>query len=101
MSRNTTQFLRAIGSFRLFAISLLSLAISASADGYTLIHAFTGAPHDGANPYYGSLITDGTSLYGLTLNGGTATNGTLFKVSPNGSGYQVLHSFLGRSVLNM
>jgi uncharacterized repeat protein (TIGR03803 family) len=100
MSRNTTQFLRAIGSFRLLSISLFTLAVAISASGYTLIHGFAGAPSDGANPQYGALVTDGTSLYGFTENGGTNGVGTVFKVNPNGSGYHVIHSFNGVYILN-
>lgn len=33
------------------------------------------------------------SLYGMTMNDGMATNGTIFKINRDGSGYTVLHSF--------
>jgi uncharacterized repeat protein (TIGR03803 family) len=88
-------------------IALLSLAFfpaigqSHAAAQYTLLHGFAGAPSDGANPQFGSLATDGTMLYGLTLNGGVTNKGTLFKISTNGSGYQILHSFTGLSFIDM
>jgi uncharacterized repeat protein (TIGR03803 family) len=104
MMRSATRFSAAICSIRLFTICLLSLALATSASTaaeYTLLHGFTGPTnHDGANPYYGKLTTDGTSLYGLTLSGGSNNVGTIFKISPEGSDYQVLHSFNGVYILN-
>ena len=46
----------------------------------------------GRNPY-GNLISDGTFLYGLASGGGTKTNGTLFKIKPDGTGYSKLYNF--------
>jgi uncharacterized repeat protein (TIGR03803 family) len=85
-----------VGRFIIF-LCLLMVAVveTRAAAQYTLLHGFAGAPSDGANPQYGSLATDGTVLYGLTLNGGTAGNGSIFKINVNGSGYQVMHSFAG------
>ena len=91
---------------RRLAVSCLvwSAAImSGRAAQYTLLHAFAGMPTDGANPQYNAnLATDGTSFYGVTLNGGTTTNkGVLFKMNLNGSGYQLLHAFNGISFTEM
>lgn len=41
----------------------------------------------------GSLITDGTFLYGMTYMGGTSNNGTLFKIMTNGTGFTKLWDF--------
>jgi len=53
---------------------------------------------NGASPQ-GSLISDGTFLYGMTNNGGNGTgtngNGTIFKIKPDGSQYTKLYDFLG------
>jgi uncharacterized repeat protein (TIGR03803 family) len=44
----------------------------------------------------GSLVYDGTFLYGVTLGGGGYFyDGTIFKILPNGNGYSVLHGFTG------
>ena len=48
----------------------------------------------GAFPF-GSLITDGTFLYGMTSQGGSAFQGTLFKIRPDGTGYVKLLEFDG------
>jgi uncharacterized repeat protein (TIGR03803 family) len=60
--------------------------------GFTLLHSFTGV--DGAIPH-GSLLQgpDGT-LYGTTVNGGPADQGTVFQMAPDGSGFALLHWFL-------
>ena len=40
----------------------------------------------GSNPY-GSLISDGTFLYGMANSGGNDNIGTIFKIKPDGSGF--------------
>ncbi|MFA4853311.1 MAG: choice-of-anchor tandem repeat GloVer-containing protein, partial [Bacteroidales bacterium] len=52
---------------------------------------------DVANGSYpcGSLISDGTFLYGMTYQGGTNGQGTLFKIMPDGTGYSKLLDFAG------
>ena len=72
----------------------LLIGISASAQ-YTKLHDFTGNP-DGRTPY-GSLISDGTFLYGVTQGGGINNYGTLFKIKPDGTGYVKLFDFNGGS----
>jgi len=61
----------------------------------TVLHSF-GAGTDGSGPT-GSLIFDGGgNLYGATYAGGTSNVGTVFELSPNGSGgwtESVLYSF--------
>ncbi len=60
----------------------------------TVLYSFAGAPSDGAFPY-GSLVqaSDG-NFYGMTQNGGTANNGTIFKYVPGGA-ESVTYSFAG------
>jgi len=45
----------------------------------------------------GPLITDGTYLYGMTQYGGTHDIGTIFKIKPDGSGYEKLLNFEGEA----
>ena len=42
-----------------------------------------------------SLISDGVFLYGMTSGGGVNGYGTVFKIMPDGSGYQNLFNFSG------
>jgi uncharacterized repeat protein (TIGR03803 family) len=48
---------------------------------FTLLHSFTGAPDDGAEPSGGLIKGAGGMLYGTTLKGGTFDKGVIFAVS--------------------
>jgi uncharacterized repeat protein (TIGR03803 family) len=52
---------------------------------------------DGANPN-GGLLLSGSTLYGTTYDGGVSGGGTVFAMSLNGTGYQVLKNFGARIV---
>src|ERR1039458_86243 len=43
----------------------------------------------------GSLVSDGTYLYGMTQYGGTGGGGVLFKIKPDRSGFDTLINFRG------
>jgi uncharacterized repeat protein (TIGR03803 family) len=63
--------------------------------GYVTIYNFGGsAAGDGGQPR-GSLISDGTFLYGMTSYGGQFNLGTIFKINTDGTGYSILHKFVG------
>ena len=61
--------------------------------GYAKLLDFAGTAN-GSNPY-GSLIYDGTFLYGMTWFGGTNDLGVVFKIKPDGTGYVKLLDFAG------
>ena len=67
--------------------------IMPNGDGYIKLFDFASAT-SGGYPR-GSLISDGTFLYGMTLTGGTNNLGTIFKIMPNGTGYIKLADFAG------
>ncbi len=60
---------------------------------YNVIYNFTAIP--GANFPYGSLTYDGMMLYAMTYYGGAFDDGTVFRIMPDGSGFQQLHDFDG------
>ncbi len=60
---------------------------------FTKLLDFAGTTN-GSAPY-GSLISDGTFLYGMTYGGGTSGDGTIFKIMPDGSNYVKLLDFSG------
>lgn len=61
---------------------------------YTKLHDFGLGSFDGKRPR-GSLILNGTFLYGMTCEGGFFDFGTIFKIMPNGTGYTKLFDFDG------
>lgn len=66
--------------------------VAPDGSGYSVLHAF-GAAGDGTRPR-GSLVqTADGSLFGVTESGGASAFGTVFRLSPDGSGYATLYSF--------
>ena len=73
-------------------ILLMTLTAQAQKSDLHLID-FSGA--NGSNPQ-GSLISDGTYLYGMTSTGGGNSHyGTIFKVKTDGTSYQDMLDFIG------
>ncbi|MBI4915079.1 MAG: hypothetical protein HY825_04470 [Acidobacteria bacterium] len=67
--------------------------IKTDGSGFALLHSFTWG--DGAYPDAG-LVTDGAgNLYGTTFWGGASDLGTVFTIKSDGSGFALLHSFVG------
>jgi uncharacterized repeat protein (TIGR03803 family) len=71
-----------------------------SGSGYTesVLYDFGAYSGDGAAPSPSALITDGTgAFYGTTYSGGSLSYGTVFKLTPSGSGYTeaILYGFQG------
>jgi uncharacterized repeat protein (TIGR03803 family) len=60
---------------------------------FTILQQF-GDPgtNDGINPY-GSLLLNGTTLYGTTRTGGSKGNGTVFEIDTDGSNYDRIYDF--------
>jgi len=59
--------------------------------GYQVVHEF-----EDENGYFGRLSTFNNQIYGLTDGGYTGTgisNGTIYKLNPDGTAFQTIHSF--------
>ena len=54
-----------------------------------------GAVSDGANPTSALLAGPDGTLYGTTTAGGDDNDGTVFRLLPDGKGFQILYSFTG------
>jgi uncharacterized repeat protein (TIGR03803 family) len=67
--------------------------INTDSTGFGVIHSFTGAPGDGNLPSYSALAVSGSTLYGMTIGGGSADQGAIFKMNTDGSNFSLLHSF--------
>jgi uncharacterized repeat protein (TIGR03803 family) len=63
-------------------------------DGTALevLHAFA-CPSDGCNPVAGLTAGRDGKLYGTTQSGGGAGGGTVFRLNPDGTAFEVLHAF--------
>lgn len=67
--------------------------------GFIVLHnfqatmpSFPGTNSDGNRPR-ADLVTDGSTLYGTAQYGGTNANGTIFKITTDGSGFSVIKTF--------
>ena len=62
---------------------------------YTVLHSFTGTGTDGATPEDSlTLSLDGSTLYGMTVKGGSSNYGTLFSIDlVNSNQYTTEYSF--------
>ena len=66
-----------------------------SAGKVTVLHSFSHTAPDGFQPVAGLVQATDGNLYGVTENGGTFSYGTIFSISPKGTGYSTLYSFDG------
>ena len=83
--------------FLLFVFLFMTLtAPPVQAQTFKVIYNFTGG-QDGAVPYTGLTMDQAGNFYGTTLGGGSAGNGTVFRLSRKGSGWVLtpLYSFQG------
>jgi uncharacterized repeat protein (TIGR03803 family) len=63
---------------------------------YQALYAFLCSPPEGAEPHGRlTLDPDGTTLYGMTREGGSMGYGVVFKVDTSGNHYTVLHNLMG------
>ncbi len=61
-----------------------AVAVPATAQTFTVLHEFAGAPNDGGNPR-GHLLRDSAgNIFGTTFAGGSVSEGTIFRLSSSG-----------------
>jgi uncharacterized repeat protein (TIGR03803 family) len=84
---------------KILTLAFLLITIS-TARGATqkVLYTFTGGV-DGGKPYAGVIFDKAGNLYGVTEKGGTYGHGTVFQLTPSGTGWTetVLYSFTGGS----
>jgi uncharacterized repeat protein (TIGR03803 family) len=91
----------AINSMRLTLVALLLAGAGSLAATFTNLHTFSLAQYDSgvgeftnSDGYYpNGLVYSGGVLYGITAYGGTAGEGAVFRVNPDGSNFTNLFSF--------
>jgi uncharacterized repeat protein (TIGR03803 family) len=71
----------------------LMLASGATAQTITNLYNFTGG-NDGSWPRAGLILSSNT-LYGTTSQGGSGSQGTVFSIQTDGTGFTNLYSFAG------
>ena len=80
-------------------VTVILLATSTWAASHeTVLHEFKPRGTDGANPSANTIRDPAGNFYSTTGSGGTYNAGTVFEISPNGSGgwtEKVLHNFNG------
>ncbi len=69
-------------------------SIGVDGSNFTLLHEFTGADEEGHLPS-GDVILSGSTLYGMTSFTGGVALGTIFSIGTDGSGFTLLHEFVG------
>jgi len=80
-------------------------SVSTNGTNYQNLHSFIGGT-DGSQPH-GDVIVSGSTLYGMTsgLTGSSGTtfnsNGTVFSIATNGTGFQTLVPFTGTTGPNL
>jgi uncharacterized repeat protein (TIGR03803 family) len=70
-------------------------AINTDGTGFTNLHSFASSS-DGANPY-GGLVLSGNTLYGTASQGGSHSDGTVFAINTDSTGFTNLYNFTGGS----
>jgi uncharacterized repeat protein (TIGR03803 family) len=96
-----TQILRALSgarSRRVLLILSVVVVIDSSPDAadatVLVLRGFTGGANDGRDPY-DNVVLSGSTLYGTTELGGDNNSGILYRMNNNGTGFTMLHEFLG------
>ncbi|MBN8246942.1 MAG: hypothetical protein J0L84_05805, partial [Verrucomicrobia bacterium] len=63
--------------------------------GFEILHQCGSVVDDAREPAVGLTRLPDGSLLGVSMAGGTANLGAIFRMEPGGGGYQVLHHFTG------
>jgi uncharacterized repeat protein (TIGR03803 family) len=67
-------------------------SMDTNGSNFQVLYSFTNGTDDGGFPH-SRLIADGSTLYGVTTDGGANHGGTLFSIDTDGDNFQVVFSF--------
>jgi len=96
MTKNKIATYRTASHFLFAVVAMFAFCLSATAQTETILHNFTGATNDGADPQQVGLLALGGKFYGDTLFGGANALGAVFAMRPQSNGtwqVSVLYSF--------
>src|SRR5258706_4889392 len=96
MTKNEVATYRTASHFLFSVVAMFAFCLSATAQTETILHNFTGATNDGADPQQVGLLALGGKFYGDTLFGGANGLGAVFAMRPQSNGtwqVSVLYSF--------
>ncbi len=92
--RNLTLATRRLAQLAMVTSAFALGGGTAAAQGFNVLHTFSGVAPDGASPETALLQANDGNFYGTTVGGGTANAGIVFKMDLSGT-VTTLHSFLG------
>src|SRR5580698_4838918 len=79
---------------KLLCLATLAMAMTSAqlaAQTFTTLHSFNGSSNEGFP--WDSLILSGKSLYGTADGTNATSNGAVFTINTDGTGFTTLHSF--------
>lgn len=85
---------------KLFILSLLVFILSETFAQLKSIYDFSYSNNLETPSPNEQPATDGTYIYGMTMEGGSNGSGAIYKVLPDGSGFEVLHNFMWDNTSN-
>jgi uncharacterized repeat protein (TIGR03803 family) len=68
-------------------------SINTDGSGHTVLHSFNSGLTDGGSPF-GDLLSYNNVFYGMTYGGGANSQGVIFSINTDGSGYEVIYDFV-------
>lgn len=81
--------------FRALLLGFLLIGMLPAHAALTALHDFCPGFTDARYPQYTSPVVSGSTIYGMTNQGGLCNVGAIFKVNTDGTGYAILHEFTG------
>jgi uncharacterized repeat protein (TIGR03803 family) len=74
---------------------LVLFKIDSTTGNYSELRRFSTSGGDGISPQSDLVLGPDGVIYGTTRSGGKSNAGTIFKLSPDGNGYGIIHDFTG------
>jgi uncharacterized repeat protein (TIGR03803 family) len=69
--------------------------IKTDGTGYAVLHVFSGEAETGAYPSASVVLGSNGALFGTATKGGAANEGFVYTLKTDGTGFGILHSFVG------